>query len=246
MLQGWHDLSAIHWRFAPADVQRLLPNGFTVDTFDGSAWVGLIPFHMSRIRIPKVPPFGPLSTFPETNVRTYIIGPDGRRAVWFMSLDITRLIPTLVARTTYNLPYCWARMSIEPKPHRLGEEPCPVAGSIRRYRSLRRWPGSRPGSVRAASEIAVRIGEKVPDREMSELDHFLTARWALGSTFARRLLWARIDHDPWPIHAAELLTVDASLVTAAGLPAPKGDPVVRWSPGVEVRIERPRLLSVAR
>ena len=113
MLQGWKNLASVHWRYRPADVQRLLPPAFTVDTFEGDALVGLIPFHMERIRIPRLPSFGPLSTFPETNVRTYIVDSRGRRGVWFMSLDVTRLIPALVARISYNLPYCWASMSID-------------------------------------------------------------------------------------------------------------------------------------
>ena len=130
MLQGWHDLTALHWRYEPAEVQALLPKGFVVDTFDGSAWVGLIPFHMRRVRIPGLPPFGPLSTFPETNVRTYIVDPAGRRGVFFLSLDITRLLPTIVARLGYRLPYCWSTMSINAEGH--GE------GSTRRYQSRRR------------------------------------------------------------------------------------------------------------
>jgi uncharacterized protein YqjF (DUF2071 family) len=113
MLQGWHDLASIHWRFDPADVQALLPSGFRADTFDGSAWVGVLPFHMRRIRVPGGPALGAWSTFPETNVRTYLVDPAGRRGVWFCSLDITRLVPALVARATYNHPYCWASMSIE-------------------------------------------------------------------------------------------------------------------------------------
>ncbi len=112
MLQGWHHLTALHWRYEPGVVQALLPDGFGVDTFDGSAWVGLIPFEMSRVRVPGLPAFGRLSTFPETNVRTYIVDGAGRRAVWFFSLDVSRLIPALVARVTYRLPYCWAHMSI--------------------------------------------------------------------------------------------------------------------------------------
>ncbi len=78
MLQGWYDLASIHWRYDPAVVQALLPPGFRVDTFDGSAWVGVLPFDMRRIRIPHLPPFGPLSTFPETNVRTYLVDPAGQ------------------------------------------------------------------------------------------------------------------------------------------------------------------------
>ena len=106
MLQGWYNLTALHWQYEPSVIQALLPSGFTVDTFDDAAWVGLIPFHMRRIRVPRTPALGPLSTFPETNVRTYIRDENGRRGVWFFSLDVSRILPALVARVTYGLPYC--------------------------------------------------------------------------------------------------------------------------------------------
>lgn len=223
MLQGWHDLGSIHWRYDPAVVQRLLPDGVRVDTFDGSAWVGLLPFHMRRIRVPGLPAFGPLSTFPETNIRTYLVDPAGRRGVWFCSLDITRLLPALVARATYRLPYCWSAMSIE------------QTGDEWAYTSRRRWPRGE-----ASSRVRFRVGDAVPVDEIGDLDHFLTARWALGTRFGRRLMWAEVDHEPWVVHRAEVLEVDETLLAAAGLPAPEGDPVVLWSPGVDVRIGRPR------
>jgi uncharacterized protein YqjF (DUF2071 family) len=223
MLQGWHDLASIHWRFDPADVQALLPSGFRADTFDGSAWVGVLPFHMRRIRVPGGPALGAWSTFPETNVRTYLVDPAGRRGVWFCSLDITRLVPALVARATYNLPYCWASMSIERE------------GDVWRYRSRRRWPTRGP-----SSDVAIRVGDPIAPEDVTELEHHLSARWALGTTYASRPVWAEVDHPPWALHRAELLEIDETLVTAAGLPAPTGDPVVLWSPGVEVRIGRPR------
>lgn len=236
MLQGWHELTSIHWRYEPEVVQALLPSGFRVDTFDGSAWVGLLPFHMRRIRIPGLPALGPLSTFPETNVRTYLVDPAGRRGVWFCSLDITRLVPALVARITYNLPYCWADMTIE-RPTPVTGRPSDPAG-VWTYRSSRRWPS--PRGAAAASVVSVRVGEPIPDEEISDLEHFLSARWALGTTFAGKPVWAEVDHPPWPLHRAEVLACDQTLVTAAGLPAPTGDPVAMWSPGIEVRIGRPR------
>ena len=225
MLQGWHNLTSLHWRYPPEQVQAILPDGYTVDTFDGAAWVGLIPFHMRRIRIPRLPAFGPLSTFPETNIRTYIIDPHGRRAVWFCSLDITRLIPTLVARVSYQLPYCWARMSIE------------ESGDVVTYSSVRRWPRQTSGSH---SSVSIRKGQTIPAEEVSELEHFLTARWALGTTLGKRLMWADVDHPAWPLQRCEVLSWDESLMDAAGLPAPTGEPVALYSPGVEVRIALPR------
>jgi uncharacterized protein len=223
MLQGWHDLASVHWRYDPAVVQRLLPDGYRVDTFDDVAWVGLIPFHMSRIRLPGLPPFGPLSTFPETNIRTYIVDPSGRRGVWFASLDVTRLVPVLVAKATYQLPYGWSAMSIERHPDRIT------------YTSRRRWPARG-----AASRVSVRIGERIADEDVRDLDHFLTARWALGSSLAGRLLWAEVDHGPWPLHRADVLELDQTLTRAAGLPDPEEAPYALWSPGVEVRVGMPR------
>ena len=236
MIQGWHDLASVHWRYDPAVVQALLPAGFTVDTCGGSAWVGLIPFHMRRIRVPHTPALGPWSTFPETNVRTYIRDPAGRPAVWFCSLDITRLVPTLVARLTYRLPYCWAKMSIERD------------RDLITYTSRRRWPrppssrsgGSGSSDASAESHLVVRVGQQVRPTEVDELQVFLTARWALGTTFGRRLMWAEVEHEPWPVHRAELVSCDETMLAAAGLPPPTGEPVVLWSPGVEVRIARPR------
>lgn len=226
MLQGWHDLASIHWRYDPDVVQRLLPPGFRVDTFDGSAWVGLLPFHMRRIRVPGLPPLGPLSTFPETNIRTYLVDERGRRGVWFASLDITRLLPTLVARVSYRLPYCWSSMAIDRE------------DDVIRYRSRRRWPRPQPGGAAARSSVAVRVGAALDPAEVTDLDHFLSARWALGSTLLGPL-WAEVDHGPWPLHRATVLEVDESLLAAAGLPDPTGEPHVLWSPGVDVRIGRP-------
>lgn len=230
MLQGWYDLSSIHWSYDAAIVQRLLPDGFTVDTFDGKAWIGLIPFEMRRIRLPFGPggglSAGRWSTFPETNVRTYIVDPAGRRGVWFCSLDVTRLVPTIVARVAYGLPYCWARMELE------RSEP-----GVFRYASSRRWPRRNVG---AHTALTVHVGARI--EAPTPLQLFLSARWALGSTFLGRRLWAPVDHPAWQLHHATVEGVGESLLAAAGLPSPLGDPVVLWSPGVEVRIGRPRLV----
>jgi hypothetical protein len=89
LFNEWRRLVFLHWRYDPAEVQALLPDGLTVDTFDGSAWVALVPFEM-RVGLFGVPALPYLTVFPETNVRTYVIGPDGRTGVYFFSLDVNR------------------------------------------------------------------------------------------------------------------------------------------------------------
>lgn len=218
MRQEWRDLAYVHWRYDPAVVQALLPPELTVDTYDGSAWVGLIPFSMRGIGLPHGPAVPYLGSFPEINVRTYVIR-NGRPGVWFFSLDVNRFLPALVARVTYRLPYCWGRAS-----HVVTDEQWTT-------KVRRRWPTSVD-----PIEIVLRPGDPI---EPDELDHFLTARWGLYSRTRRGVRYAAVDHEPWPLRAAELIRADSALVEAAGLPAPSGEPHVRCSPGVAVRIGRP-------
>lgn len=226
MVHWWDELTFFHWRFEPAVVQRLLPHGLTVETFDGTAWVGLVPFFL-RVGLPRIPSVPWMSRFAETNVRTYVRSKDGTSGIWFFSLDAGRLGAVLVARSTYRLPYFWSKMALE------------RTGSMISYSCRRRWPGPRG----ATSEAVVEIGDRYAVDELGELDHFLTARWALFSAPRSGLHHALAFHDPWPLHRGRVVWLHDELVTAAGLPAPLDGPLVHYSPSVEVRIGWPATIG---
>jgi hypothetical protein len=220
MKQGWYDLAYIHFRYEPEEVQRLLPPGLTVDVHDGSAWVGLIPFSMRGIGIPHLPSVPYLGSFPEVNVRTYVIR-NGVPGVWFMSLDINRLLPTLVARVTYRLPYCFGSVQHQ----RVGDR---LSTSV-----SRRWP-----KAETTSKIEIKIGDAIDSP--TELQIFLSARWGLYSPNGKsKLRYAPVSHPAWPLFVAEVVSLDDQLLTAAGLGAPIGDPIAMFSPGVPVRVGLP-------
>ncbi len=223
MVNGWDDLTFLHWRYPARAVQSLIPPGLTVETFDGSAWIGLVPFFL-RVGLPGVPSVPWFSRFPETNVRTYVRSSDGQRGIWFFSLDAARLGAVLVARSTYRLPYFWSRMAI-------GRD-----GSTITYACRRRWPSPRG----ATSETVIEIGDAFRSDELSELDHFLTARWALFSAPRRGLHHALASHEPWPLHRGAVVRLHDDLIVAAGFPPPSGRPLVHFSPSVEVRIGWPK------
>ena len=218
--QSWRDLTMLHWPADPERVAPLLPAGTSPDVLDGATYVGLVPFVMSEIRVLGAPPLPWLSGFPETNVRLYAVDGDGRRGVVFRSLEASRLLPVLVARATYGLPYTWARMSVR-------HGPATVA-----YETARRWPAPRG----AGGLVRVAVG---PRCATDPLSLFLTARWGLYSRFrGGRTVWAPVEHGPWPLHRAQLVDLRDDLVQAAGLRV-EGEPHVLWSPGVDVRIGRP-------
>ncbi|MFZ8999194.1 MAG: YqjF family protein, partial [Ilumatobacteraceae bacterium] len=221
MRQRWTDLAYFHWRYQAETVQALLPDGVVVDTFDESAWVGLIPFVMRDVRLGPTPPVPYLGTFVEINVRTYVIDERGRRAVWFFSLDVPRAIIVGVARTVFSLPYCWSA----------GADHA-VDGDHHRYTMRRSWPRSAAGQVTA--DIGYTVGPVIP--EPTDLDHFLSARWALVTHRFGRPRYGRVHHEPWPLHRADDVEIDQSVIEAAGLPTPSSSPHALCTPGVAVSL----------
>lgn len=211
----WDDLTFVHWEYPPAEVQALLPEGLRVDTFDRGdgprAWVSLVPFRMRRAGPTFLPPIPWLSTFAETNVRTYVVDSAGNRAVWFLSLDATRLPVVAFARWAIGFPYVWSSMTID----RIGPR-------MSYTTAKRRWP-RRPS---ATTTLTVDIGSRI---EPTELDVFLTARWGTVTRSGGRLRHHPVGHPPWVLHDADIVELTDTTLTACGLPSPTGSPLVRWA-----------------
>ncbi|WP_405647874.1 YqjF family protein [Streptomyces uncialis] len=229
LTQWWLDLAFVHWAVDPDRVAGLLPAGTVPDTFQGTTYVGLVAFRMHRVgwfRLPGVPYFG---AFPETNVRLYSVDAEGRRGVVFRSMDAARLVPVVMGRAGFRLPYMWSRMSVR------------AEGDTVVYTTSRRWPAPRGVSSRVVIRKGGRVGEP------TELEHFLTARWGMHNAFPRGVAYLPNDHPRWPLYRAELLECQDGLVAAAGLPPRHAEPVsVLYSPGVPVRLGAPTHRSGAR
>ncbi len=223
--QTWEDVAFLHWSVDPSQVARRLPPGVEVDTFDGAAWVSLVPFQMRGIGLRRGPSVPYLGTFPETNVRTYVRGPDGAPGVWFDSLDATRLLPVATARLAYGLPYMWSAMTIDRSPGRIV------------YRARRRWPEHRG----ATSLVEVLVGAVADPTD--ELADFLTSRWRLFSARGSGVWQAGVDHPAWPLRQGTVSRLDDEFVAAAGYDIGTRPPdVVHYAPGVPVLAGRPRRL----
>ena len=218
--QNWRDVTFLHWAFAPASIARLLPEGVEPDLFEGQAWVSLTPFSVRRFRLPLVPPVPGVSDFPETNVRTYVRGPGGVDGLWFLTAEVDSLA-NLGARPLFGVPYRWAAMEVS-------------AGDKCTYLSSRR------GAPGIGHDIEVVPGSPLPNPD--ERTAWLTGRWRGISRVAGRPVAVPLQHDPWPLYSATVSSLDETLLESCGLPAPTADPVVHWSPGVDVHFGPPRLL----
>ena len=222
MRQTWRDLTFLHWRYDPQSVRSLVPFSLDLDLYDGSAWVGLVPFSISGLTHPYLPAMPWLSSFPETNVRTYVTDRQGRRGVWFFSLDAARLPAVIGARAAYALPYFWASMRVE-------------CDDREAHYTSRRLHGPK-----ANSDIAVSIGGPIP--APSELELFLTARFRLYAHRGGRLWRADIEHPPWPLYRASVVQLAQTLIQSSGLRIPRGDPLTHFAPILDVLVAPPRRL----
>ena len=230
--QRWRRLTFLHWRVPPEAVAGTLPAGLELDTYDGAAWVGLVPFSMEGVRPRWFPAVPGVSAFPETNVRTYVtrVNADGVRepGVYFYSLDAGKWLAVAIARGLWRLPYFRASMTVARDGDRVF------------YESRRLWPGPRG----AGGRIDVTATGPPAPAEPGTLDHFLAERYLLFTHKAGRngrgpILRGQVHHTPYPLRPARVERLDDSLVAAAGFPG-LGDARppdhVCFSEGVEVTI----------
>lgn len=223
--QRWRDLLFVHWEVPLPALRRLVPEPLAIDTFDGRAYVGLVPFTMRDVRPLRALPSVPTARdFHEVNLRTYVHLEGQDPGVWFFSLDAASTLAVLGARAGFHLPY-W-RGRIDRRDHE--------GGARSDYRLARLWPGD----ARATLDVSWERGAPLGPAKVGTFEHFLVERYILYAAAPRgRLFRAQVHHPPYGLHGARVTQLRESLVHAAGIEG-RGEPIVSelWSEGVDVDI----------
>lgn len=206
MRQRWAHLLFLHWAWDATAVQRTLPAGLTVDTFDGRAWVGLVPFFMQDVRPAGLPAVRGISDFLELNVRTYVHDERGRPGVWFYSLDCNQWLAVKIARTFFHLPYEHAVMAAT----------LDAASGEVSYRARR--SGTDAGAAERESRFRYRAVRAGAEAVVGTKEFFLAERYTLFAHDAERgRLWAgQVAHAPYRLSAAEVPERDDAMMRLAG------------------------------
>jgi uncharacterized protein len=201
MAQDWEDLLFAHWPVPVEVLQLLVPRALELDTFERQAWIGIVPFRMSGVRLRGTPSVPRLSAFPELNVRTYVKA-GGKAGVWFFSLDAANRVAVGVARAWFHLPYFRARMAVEAR----GQE---IVYFSRRS-------DERGRSERFEASYA--CGGAKSRAQPGTLDYFLTERYCL---YAQRrngtILRGEIHHPPWELQGAKVKIIANTMTENLGV-----------------------------
>jgi uncharacterized protein YqjF (DUF2071 family) len=220
--QHWRQLLFLHWEVPASALRTLVPDALELDTFDGRAYVGAIPFLVRGARMRFLPAVPGVSDFYEVNVRTYVRYAGGDPGVWFFSLDASSTGAVLAARAGWQLPYYPSRASLR------------YDGGDVHYMSERQAPGPTPGRL----DVTYRVGERRGAAEPGTLEHFFVERYLLYTRWRPAgLLVGPVQHQPYPLRDVTLRHLAcASLVESLGVPGPTGDVHALYSPGVDVDV----------
>lgn len=214
----WHDLLFMHWPVPAGLLRPLVPPALELDTFDGSAWLGVVSFRMEDVRPRFLPGLPWLSNFPELNLRTYVTHED-KPGLWFFSLDAHNPVAVRLARAGFKLPYFDARMS------------CEVHGDEVHYRSVRTHRGAKDARYAARYRATGEIFDSSP----GTTENFLTERYCLYSADRRgRVSRGEIHHRMWPLQAAEAEVEELEMSGQIGLELPDTPPLLHYSKRLDV------------
>ncbi len=225
MAQRWNDLLFLHYPVAPELLRPLVPEALTLDTYDGRAWLSVVPFWMDHVRAHGSPPMPFVSQFPELNVRTYVTYA-GKPGVYFFSLDAGSLSAVWGARVFYRLPYWKASMKVKGKGKPQIE-----------YRSKREH-GPKPANFRAKYRPTSPATSAIP----GSIEYFLSERYCLYSTNGKRVYRADIHHLPWSLQETAYEIEENTMASAAGIQLPSKPELANFSRELKVLVWAPERL----
>jgi uncharacterized protein YqjF (DUF2071 family) len=223
--ERWNNLLLAHWPVPASAVSTLLPVGLEADTFQGSAWIGMVPFWLDRMKLRGFPTLPGMRGFPDLNLRTYVRDrATETQGIYCFSLDASNPFAVAAARLVFHLPYHWSEMHLEQRSER----------EFSFYSRRRFSPRSIIFKVRYRSLGPTPRTAQIPN---GSLEYFFTERYCLfTSNHDGHAVRANIHHVPSPLEEAEAEIERNDIAAAIGIELPHVQPVLHYSRRLAVYI----------
>jgi uncharacterized protein len=216
MKQTWYDLLFAHWEIDSNLIKPFIPSSLQLDTYQGRAWIAVVPFRMSGIRLKYLPEIPFTSKFPEINVRTYVTY-QGKPGVYFFSLDASNYLAVKVAKSFFHLPYHQSDMIVTSEGDSI---------NFHSYRNKSKDEYRFRGKYQPTSDVYY--------AELGSLEYWLTERYCLYTEKNNRLYRGEIHHQPWPLQQAKADIYENTMVTINGFPLLHTKPLLHFAKKLDV------------
>ncbi len=223
MTQTWHNLLFLHAPVEPESLCPFLPPSLELDTFNGRAWLGVVAFRLSKIRLRGFPEVGLTSHFNEINLRTYVTQ-RGVPGVLFLSMDADNLLAIALARPLFRLPYTPADISFS-----------------RTSRGID-LTGERTGGLGMGAQFEATYRPQGPVYTSCHdtLEHWLTERYCYYGASKNHTYRCDIFHPPWPLQRAQASITRNTLAESLGLHTWSGESLLHYAHELTALIWKPQ------
>lgn len=227
MGQTWNDLLFAHYPVNLHELRALLPDCLQVDTYDGQAWVSVVPFEMSDIHFRGLSAIKYKKRFSELNVRTYVTF-NGEPGIYFFSLDANSPLAVQLANLSYALPYLHADMDVS------------TEGDLIHFKSIRKDRRAEAGEF---------DGLYAPDGEpfqttKGSLSYWLTERYVLFTVKGHKILKGAIFHEQWTLQQAQADFLVNDVAESAGITLPAEPELLHFAKELKVRVWPPEQIGI--
>ena len=217
------DVLLAHWPLAPERLRPHVPESLDLDTYDGSAWIGVLAFRVTESR-PDGVPLPSFGSFPQLNLRTYV-SYDGEPGVYFISSDAPTRLGVEFGRQYLHLPMYESRIEMRTQ-----------RDSSIYFRSRRTQRDAPP--ARFTAEYTPR-GESF-SAGADPRDSFLIERNHYFIPGDEQVYRGTIQRGPWELREVDVSIETNTLFDTVGVSAPDNEPIVRFSDGFDMSTNRPQ------
>jgi len=179
--QEWNKAIFLHWEVDLSDLEKHVPKALEIDLYNEKAWVSVVAFTMEKIRPKYLPPFPPISNFHEINIRTYV-KLNNKPGVYFISIEGGTDLSCKISKALSELPYRFSK----------------IERTKNQYKSYN-------SKFKDELDIQFTIGKKMTEK--TELDKWLTERYALFQDTENSINEFEIHHLEWPMNEIDLKKV---------------------------------------
>jgi len=236
--QSWDNILLAHFALAPATLRPFVPDGFTLDLYDGVAWLTVSPFCATHVRPSGIPPLPGFSFFSQLNLRTYVTL-EGKSGIFYLSVDVASLSAVWFARIFFRMQYWHAAI-------RFSRNNSGVDDSVARTMSFRASRLRGPAACKGPAEFEVMYrpeGDPEPVHRAT-LEEFLTERYCIYSWNRGKYYRTEVHHQPWSLQPASVELQANTLAEPFGFALPARPDLCYFSPSVKMLVWAPESIRL--